>query len=160
MRRVRTLFSGWLLGWNYFSVHSNEEFTNHDQSYAAGFLEGAMTAKQIYTQIKVHYTDPAPPRKVQDFFDANAKWEEEEKKSGRNPEYWEHRTLLDVQVDGIYDGYMYVATGAMVCIVVFENIYYLFPYHYFEISFLSFLFYFIIRMHSSLSVGLCCIFNE
>lgn len=84
-----------------------------------------MTAKQIYTQIKVHYTDPAPPRKVQNFFDANAKWEEEEKKSGRNPEYWEHRTLLDVQVDGIYDGYMYVATGAMVCIAVFGNLSYL-----------------------------------
>lgn len=73
-----------------------------------------MTAKQIYIQIKVHYPDPAPPRKVQDFFDANARWEEQEKKSGRNPEYWEQRTLLDVQVNGIYDGYMSVATGRMV----------------------------------------------
>ena len=78
-------------------------------------MEGALTAKQIYIQIKIHYPDPAPPAKVQRFFDANAVWEAEEKKSGRNPEYWAQRTLLDTQVDAIYDGYMSVATGRMVC---------------------------------------------
>ncbi len=78
-----------------------------------------MTAKQMYIQIKIHYPDRAPPRKVQDFFDANAKWEEKEKKSGRNPMYWEHRSLLDVQVNGIYDGYMSVATGRMVISIRF-----------------------------------------
>ena len=77
-------------------------------------MEGALTAKQIFIQIKIHYPDPAPPPKVQRFFDANEKWEEEEKKSGRNAEYWEQRTNLDTQVQGIYDGYMSVASGRMV----------------------------------------------
>lgn len=77
-------------------------------------MEGALTAKQIFIQIKIHYPDPAPPQKVQRFFDANEKWEEEEKKSGRNAEYWEQRTNLDTQVQGIYDGYVSVASGRMV----------------------------------------------
>ena len=45
--------------------------------------------------------------------------QDEEKKSGRNPMYWEHRSLLDVQVNGIYDGYMSVATGRMVISIRF-----------------------------------------
>lgn len=102
------------IGWNYLSIRTNEKYDNHDQAYAAGFLEGALTAKQIYIQIKIHYPDPAPPAKVQRFFDANAIWEAAEKKSGRNPEYWAQRTLLDTQVDAIYDGYMSVAKGRMV----------------------------------------------
>lgn len=103
-----------IIGWNYLSIRSNENYPNFDQAYAAGFLEGALTAKQMYIQIKIRFPDPAPPQKVQRFFDENAKWEEEEKASGRHPDYWEQRSLLDVQVDGIYDGYMSKATGAMV----------------------------------------------
>lgn len=116
IKRVRLSPFLLVLGWNYLSIRSNEKYSNADQSYAAGFLEGALTAKQIYIQIKIHYPDPAPPQKVQRFFDANAKWEEEEKKSGRNVDYWEQRTNLDIQVEGIYDGYMAMAKGAMVCI--------------------------------------------
>lgn len=115
-RRVGLAALRLVLGWNYLSIRSNDQYSNADQSYAAGFLEGALTAKQIYIQIKIHYPDPAPPQKVQRFFDANAKWEEEEKKSGRNLDYWEQRTNLDIQVEGIYDGYMAVAKGAMVCV--------------------------------------------
>lgn len=107
-----------LVGWNYLSIRTNENYENYDQAYAAGFLEGALTAKQIYIQIKIHYPDPAPPAKVQRFFDANAIWEEEEKKSGRNKEYWAQRSLLDVQVEAIYDGYMSVAKGRMVCFFI------------------------------------------
>lgn len=68
----------------------------------------------MYIQIKIRFPDREPPQKVQRFFDANEAWEKEEKASGRNPDYWEQRSLLDVQVNGIYDGYMAKATGEMV----------------------------------------------
>ena len=33
-------------------------------------------------------------------------WEKEESKRG-DEKYWRHRKYLDLQVDGVYDGYMY-----------------------------------------------------
>ena len=37
--------------------------------------------------------------------DENVEWEKKESTQG-DPRYWRHRQYLDLQVDGVYDGYM------------------------------------------------------
>ena len=37
--------------------------------------------------------------------DENVEWEADEAKKG-DPTYWAHRRYLELQVDGVYDGYM------------------------------------------------------
>ena len=37
----------------------------------------------------------------------NAEWEKKEAETSPDKRYWNHRKYLDLQMDGIYDGYMY-----------------------------------------------------
>ena len=39
--------------------------------------------------------------------DENSRWEAKESAQA-DKRYWHHRRLLDLQIDGIYDGYMFV----------------------------------------------------
>ena len=47
---------------------------------------------------------------IQSILDENAAWEKEESKKGDRL-YWEHRHYLDLQIDGLYDGYMIANEG-------------------------------------------------
>ena len=42
---------------------------------------------------------------IQKILDENVEWEKKESTQG-DPRYWRHRKYLDLQVDGVYDGYM------------------------------------------------------
>ncbi|KAK8808636.1 hypothetical protein WA158_008537 [Blastocystis sp. Blastoise] len=97
-------------GWNFLSIETFSQFSNEVQSYAAGYIEGAATYKQIYLNIKNRYGGPECPEHIQKILDSNRKWEEEMiAKSSSDKNYWEHRQLLDLQIQAMYDGYMAVA---------------------------------------------------
>ena len=97
-------------GWNILKVKSNEEFSNEDQSYAAGLIEGYLSQDMIYTHSKNIYGEKQPSKHIQSILDENAAWEKEESKKGDRL-YWEHRHYLDLQIDGLYDGYMIANEG-------------------------------------------------
>ena len=44
---------------------------------------------------------------IKDILEENARWEEKES-AHSDKRYWHHRRWLDLQIDGIYDGYMFV----------------------------------------------------
>ena len=50
----------WKLGWNILKVSSNQDFSNEDQSYAAGLIEGYLSEDMIYTHSKNIYTEKQP----------------------------------------------------------------------------------------------------
>ena len=96
-------------------MSSNEDFSNEDQSYAAGLIEGYLSEDMIYTHSKNIYGEKQPSEfvvfyfwiyfQIQSILDENVEWEKKESAVG-DQEYWSHRHYLDLQVDGVYDGYM------------------------------------------------------
>lgn len=105
------------IGWNYLVIHTNPDYSNEDQAYAAGLLEGYLTRKQIYTHVQNQHYDREPRPKVKKYFDENEIWDNEQKKSGKDRLYWHHKNLLDIQVDGIIDGYFRTAEESIVFLV-------------------------------------------
>ncbi|KAK8803715.1 hypothetical protein WA158_001409 [Blastocystis sp. Blastoise] len=97
-------------GWNFLSINTNEKNSNEDQAYAAGLLEGILTHNQIYTHIKNQKTEEKPQEKVRRYFEENAKWDEEQKKSGKDRLYWHHKEMMDRQAQGVIDGYFRAAS--------------------------------------------------
>ena len=55
-------------GWNILKVKSNEEFSNEDQSYAAGLIEGYLSQDMIYTHSKNIYGEKQPSKHVCMYF--------------------------------------------------------------------------------------------
>ena len=47
---------------------------------------------------------------IQKLLDENRAWEEEESKKG-DATYWNQRKCLELQIDGVYDGYMMANEG-------------------------------------------------
>lgn len=47
---------------------------------------------------------------IQRILDENVAWEKEESVIG-DKEYWNHRRYLDLQVDGVYEGYLFANRG-------------------------------------------------
>lgn len=82
---------------------------------AAGLIEGYLTEDLIYTHSKNIYGEKQPSKHVRRFspyqlqiqriLDENVSWEKEESAVG-DKEYWNHRRYLDLQVDGVYEGYL------------------------------------------------------
>lgn len=87
---------------------------------AAGLIEGYLTEDLIYTHSKNIYGEKQPSKHVRRFspyqlqiqriLDENVAWEKEESAVG-DKEYWNHRRYLDLQVDGVYEGYLIANRG-------------------------------------------------
>ena len=87
---------------------------------AAGLIEGYLTEDLIYTHSKNIYGEKQPSKHVRAFcpshsqiqriLDENEAWEKEESAVG-DKEYWNHRRYLDLQVDGVYEGYLRANRG-------------------------------------------------
>lgn len=56
------------LGWNFLSITTTKGIPNDIQAYAAGYLEGALTYKQIYYNIKNRYGGKEPSDHVSSLF--------------------------------------------------------------------------------------------
>ena len=45
---------------------------------------------------------------IKGLLEENAEWEKKEAEVSPDKRYWNHRKYLDLQMDGIYDGYMFI----------------------------------------------------
>ncbi|XP_072044453.1 phospholipase B-like 1 [Amphiura filiformis] len=101
-------------GWSVLNIKSgygDKKSKDTDILYAAGYLEGALTAKRIYQMVVnmngTFYDDQKPEvvQKVCDFFASQDKWMR--KMIAKNPRvaYWQVMALVVAHIDGLLDGY-------------------------------------------------------
>lgn len=94
------------------SVSTNKAFSDYDQMYAAGKIEGALTALRIAQhfnntnawvlgQFKNHSLPPAFPQ----FFAAQDTWARSQVATNTSSPYWQAMGLILAQFDGLMDGY-------------------------------------------------------
>eukprot|EP00301_Raphidiophrys_heterophryoidea_P025943 c8828_g1_i1.p1 GENE.c8828_g1_i1~~c8828_g1_i1.p1 ORF type:complete len:458 (-),score=91.72 c8828_g1_i1:841-2214(-) len=111
-------------GWSQLFLHTSSSFSPHQQMYAAGFLEGALTHKRIYQ----HYVNmydalfknqqfegsdggPGIPESVTKFFSDQSAWLHSMiglhnfHRPGTDAVFWTHVTLLISQFNGLMAGY-------------------------------------------------------
>ncbi|GBG25254.1 Phospholipase B [Hondaea fermentalgiana] len=97
-------------GWGVFKVHTNASFADDDQAYAAGMLEGYLTAPHIFTTARdvvqaIFKADTLPP-KVRDFMEKQDAWTRASiKKHAADDDLFRHVGYVMAQYDGLVDGY-------------------------------------------------------
>ena len=50
----------WRIGWGILRIETNPSYSNEDQSYAAGFLEGIITENDIHIYTTNIYNEKQP----------------------------------------------------------------------------------------------------
>ncbi|XP_038075350.1 putative phospholipase B-like 2 [Patiria miniata] len=98
-------------GWNYLTVSTSPEYNDTLQAYAAGLVEGFLTADYIYmewfnTMASFCHYMTSDCLKIQAFLTENLEWMEQQVKANPNDPYFYQMGLILVQVDGLKDGYM------------------------------------------------------
>jgi hypothetical protein len=96
-------------GWGILNVHTNKDYHDDKQMYAAGYAEGAITWERIYQNFQNMYQeffgDKKPEQNILDFFAKQNAWMEDmvEKKAGHH--YWDGVGMILAQLTGLYHGY-------------------------------------------------------
>ncbi|VVC38023.1 Phospholipase B-like [Cinara cedri] len=96
-------------GWSYLEIRTIELARDIDQAYAAGFLEGSLTADLIYSHwyntVRGYCIDrPTICKNLTDFLTTNKNWISS--KFNKYSPYWFQVTLFYKQLDGLHEGYM------------------------------------------------------
>ncbi|KNC47957.1 uncharacterized protein AMSG_04191 [Thecamonas trahens ATCC 50062] len=95
-------------GWGSLKVYSNASYPDAVQMYAAGMLEGALTAERIadeYANVKYFYYQDAPvPANVTAFLADQAAWTKAQAVAHADEPYWVYAGLLMAQLDGLTAG--------------------------------------------------------
>lgn len=118
-------------GWTYFRVISNANFPDEEQSFAAGYLEGGLLHKRIYTHMynamadqfdhQINLSLPvldAPnnqfiPQLIMNFTLAQREWNLQQVASNNQTDtFWRQTGLVYAQLQGVYAGYQDVAPPA------------------------------------------------
>jgi hypothetical protein len=103
-------------GFGELSVATSADFADADQMYAAGYLEGALTAPRIWQQyfnvhsyIAGHFVNGTIPPKFQAFFATQDTWARANVATNRSSDVWQGIGLILAQFDGLVAGYAAVA---------------------------------------------------
>lgn len=111
-----TLFTN---GWGVLDIKSGygAKLKDSDIMYAAGFIEGILTARQIWD----HYVNMRSfflpnntdlEGKIRKYFMKQDKWMTSMiKQFGTSDPFWRHVSYINAQLDGLYDGYKTVASS-------------------------------------------------
>ncbi|VVC38022.1 Hypothetical protein CINCED_3A023616 [Cinara cedri] len=96
-------------GWGYLEIRTMLLTKDVDQAYAAGFLEGVLTADLIYSHwynsMKGYCTDrPNICKNLTDFMNTNKYWILSQ--FIKPDPFWYQVSLFYKQLDGLHDGYM------------------------------------------------------
>ncbi|KAF8778477.1 putative phospholipase B-like 2 like protein [Argiope bruennichi] len=100
-----------LTGWSYLQIKSNKSFPDPVQAYAAGLVEGFLTAdlleKHWYNVIADYCTnDEAFCHRLQDFLQKNLDFINKNIEAKRNYDsYWHHVALTLEQLHGLEEGF-------------------------------------------------------
>lgn len=96
-------------GWAFLTMTSNSSYSDYDQMYGAGYLEGALTPDLIwayYNNIFVgeyNATEMSPA--VEEWIQENLKYMASQINENPNDTYWQHISLILTQLQGVMDGY-------------------------------------------------------
>ncbi|XP_059142725.1 phospholipase B-like [Physella acuta] len=107
-------------GWSILDISAgnapSEEHSNDDIMYAAGFLEGALTARQMENHFantfEVFFPNPVDEKlkeKLNQWFLKQREWADYMIKTNSNDPLWRHAGYIFSQLDGLYDGYKAVS---------------------------------------------------
>ncbi|EDV28552.1 expressed hypothetical protein [Trichoplax adhaerens] len=97
-------------GWTYLDVHTNPQDDDFITAYAAGYVEGILTAKYIYMHWKNTVGDYCKQKsiycqKLKSFIMKNNQWMATQIKHRPHSIYWYHINLTLIQQKGLRDGY-------------------------------------------------------
>jgi hypothetical protein len=96
-------------GWAFLNVKSNSKYSDYDQMYAAGFLEGSLTTDLIYNYYlniwAGEYNSTDLPASVWNWLDSNNAFMLQQIKANPTDPYWQHVYLILTQMKGLLDGY-------------------------------------------------------
>jgi hypothetical protein len=109
-------------GWDELNLKTFGAFTDQEQAYAAGFLEGALSADHIdkFAEAWVRHKYKPEQRKNfmkfiqsnEDFMNKNIKLYGQVDGTDENSKYWFQMNLVMQQMKGVLDGYNQHTTGA------------------------------------------------
>lgn len=99
-------------GWGVLDVHSSAEVGGREQSYAAGFLEGALTHRRIAQHFSNIWGEDFAdatlgkiPGQARSFIAANIAWMKAQVEKNTLDPYWTQISFLLSQLRGLTDGY-------------------------------------------------------
>uniref|UniRef100_A0A1W7R9X8 Phospholipase B-like n=1 Tax=Hadrurus spadix TaxID=141984 RepID=A0A1W7R9X8_9SCOR len=100
-------------GWSYLEVHTNDDYKDSYQAYAAGLAEGYITSDLIKKHWNNMYADYCDGEKaycdrLKEFLQANLDFlnsQIEKSQSRKTNSYWHQIALILEQVKGLEDGY-------------------------------------------------------
>ncbi|XP_067135392.1 putative phospholipase B-like 2 [Centruroides vittatus] len=97
-------------GWSYLEVHTNPSYSDSFQAYAAGLVEGYLTADLIskhWNNLYVHYckNEKEYCDKLKRFLETNMDFMNKNIQKNKTDSYWKHVALVLEQVKGLQDGY-------------------------------------------------------
>ncbi len=106
-------------GWDYLSVElgSSSSIDDKTKAFAAGFLEGYLTANRIWTHHQnMHrftWNGGDMPEYVANFFKEQQKWVSTQVDSNPNDPYWQNVGFINQQFLGLVEGYNSVASNKL-----------------------------------------------
>lgn len=105
------------IGWNILEIRSGygtQELSNEITMFLAGYLEGYLTALEMYNHFTNLYPqlikDPSIIDKVQNFMKKQDLWTRKMIKEEKNDPFWRHTGYVLAQLDGLYVGALKRAT--------------------------------------------------
>ena len=107
-------------GWGVLRIETNGSFADNDQMYAAGMLEGALTATRIYENLEnlwpEFFNTPnfTMPHEYATWFDAQSAWARS-MASSNSSAFWKQVGFVLAQFDGLPPGTMRAAAGSGRC---------------------------------------------
>ncbi|XP_050533950.1 putative phospholipase B-like 2 [Daktulosphaira vitifoliae] len=106
-------------GWDYLEIQTSKTADSEAQAYAAGLLEGWVTANLIHlywiNTLKNYCDDRNDTcKRLNEYIQKNKEWvmSEVDKKNGSDS-YWYQVGLVYKQIDGLHDGYILAKTPEM-----------------------------------------------
>jgi len=98
------------IGWDVLKVETgNSDVVDEIKAYAAGYIEGYVTQKRIWTHFSnmFDYTwgKEKMPDYVTEFFQNQKNWVEDQVAQNKNDSYWQQVNLIQKQFEGLVEGY-------------------------------------------------------
>jgi hypothetical protein len=94
------------VGWMYLDLHTNASYSNYQQAYAAGYLEGSVAVERTWQSLMNQGAVNATlPSQVMEWLDNNTAFMHAQILANPNVAYWHQLSLLLIQTQGLADGY-------------------------------------------------------
>uniref|UniRef100_A0A8C0HEV1 Phospholipase B-like n=1 Tax=Chelonoidis abingdonii TaxID=106734 RepID=A0A8C0HEV1_CHEAB len=115
-------------GWGILEIragYGSQSIGNEHLMYAAGFLEGYLTAPRMYDHTSNLYPqlikNPTVLSRVQEFIGKQDQWTRQQIKNNKDDPFWRHAGYVIAQLDGLYMGAQeWAKTGRRIPLSVFD----------------------------------------